>query len=102
MTMNSSIHKRFWCAVVCAIFLPWLGSAAIFNGGDSLSPTALTTSADGKTLFVACATGDRVLEFDVASGRVARTFRVDPSPLGLALSKDGKELFVTCAAPESK
>ena len=67
-----------------------------------LSPTALVATSDGKTLFVACATANRVSVFDVAGGKVQRAISVPESPLGLALSRNGATLYVTCAAPESK
>jgi DNA-binding beta-propeller fold protein YncE len=66
-----------------------------------LSPVALAAAPDGKTLFVACATGKRVAVFDIASRKVLRSFAVAESPSGLALSADGSRLFVTCAAPVS-
>lgn len=99
--MNSTLSHRL--LFVFALLANGVASAANWmGGGDLLSPTALALSPDNKVVFVACATSDRVLEFDIASSRVTRTFRVGESPLGFALSRDGKELFVTCAAPESK
>jgi DNA-binding beta-propeller fold protein YncE len=62
--------------------------------GD-LSPGALIASADGRALYIACATANQVLVFDVTRGKVARTIAVLPSPLGLALSPDDLVLFVT-------
>jgi len=53
-------------------------------------------------LFIACATANCVLVFDVASGKVTRTIPMPDPPLGLALSADETQLYVTCAAPESK
>jgi YVTN family beta-propeller protein len=95
--------SRYWLrTAACLLIGASIASAATWTSADYLSPTALAASADGKKLFVACATSDRILEFDVASARVTRTLRVEPSPLGLALSCDGKELFVTCTAPESR
>jgi YVTN family beta-propeller protein len=67
-----------------------------------LSPTALTATKDGRTLFIACATANRVFRFDTVSRRIGDSIRVPGSPLGLALSADDTRLFVTCAAPESK
>lgn len=67
-----------------------------------LSPESLVASPDGKTLFVACATADRVAVFDIASGKVSRTVSVPDKPTGLALSGDGSRLYVTCAAPVSQ
>ena len=67
----------------------------------ALSPTALVAANDGKSLFVACASANRVLRLDLQSRRVVATFQMPATPSGLAMSKDGLELFVTCAAPES-
>ena len=66
-----------------------------------LSPSALTATSDGKLLFVACATAERVLVFDTVAQRVSKSISVPHSPLGLALSPDGRQLFATCAAPQS-
>jgi YVTN family beta-propeller protein len=67
-----------------------------------LSPVALAASSDGKVLYVACATANRVLCFDVASRKVLNSIPMPESPSGLALSADDKRLYVTCTAPESK
>ena len=66
-----------------------------------LSPSALVGTADGKQLFIACATASQVLVFDPAGERVERSIALPASPQGLALSPDGRQLFVTCAAPRS-
>jgi YVTN family beta-propeller protein len=85
----------------CLIATP--ASAGFFSRSksDYLSPTALAATADGGTMFIACATANHVAVFDVASGKVAKTIEMPESPLGLALSADGKQLVVTCAAPAS-
>jgi YVTN family beta-propeller protein len=67
-----------------------------------LSPTALAASSNGKVIYVACATANRVLCFDTASRKVLNSIPMPESPSGLALSADDKRLYVTCAAPESK
>lgn len=67
-----------------------------------LSPAALTATKDGKTLFIGCATANRILHFDTASRSVLDSIPVPGPPLGLALSADDTRLFVTCASPESK
>jgi YVTN family beta-propeller protein len=69
---------------------------------DWLSPCALAAAPDGRTVYVACATGNRVLCFDTANRKVAGSISMPGSPSGLALSADGRWLYVTCAAPESK
>jgi YVTN family beta-propeller protein len=66
-----------------------------------LSPAALAAAPDQRTLYIACATGDRVLVFNLATRKVAKSIATPKSPTGLALSTDGKSLYVTCAAPES-
>jgi YVTN family beta-propeller protein len=69
---------------------------------DYLSPTALVGTKDGKTLFIACPTGNCVLRFDTVGRRVVESIAVPASPSGLALSADEGRLYVTCAAVESK
>jgi YVTN family beta-propeller protein len=69
---------------------------------DWLSPAALVASPDGKSLYVACTTANRVLQVDPAAGKVVRSIEVSNSPTGLALSRDGATLYVTCASAESR
>jgi YVTN family beta-propeller protein len=96
---RSSGLPRLVSGTLAILAVSLLARGAIAAG--HLSPLDLTASPDGAKLFISCATSDRVLEFDVAANRVARTLRVDDAPLGAAVSKDGKQLFVTCAAPQS-
>ncbi|HXR46669.1 MAG TPA: cytochrome D1 domain-containing protein [Candidatus Limnocylindrales bacterium] len=67
-----------------------------------LSPTALIASQDNKALYLACATANRVLCFDIAKQRLSATVATQEQPSGLALSADGLRLYVTCAAPKSQ
>jgi YVTN family beta-propeller protein len=67
-----------------------------------LSPTALAAAPDGKTIYVACASGQQVAVFDVAAGKVLRRVSLPNPPTGLVLSKDGARLYVTCATPASQ
>ena len=71
------------------------------GAGRPHSPTALAATADGATLFIACATAQVVATFDTASGAIVRTTALPAAPSGLALSADGARLYVTCAAPRS-
>ena len=79
-------------------------SAASVGLAESLllSPTALVAPADGKEVYVACATGKRVLFVNTNSRKVIASIPTPEPPSGLAPSGDNKLLFVTCAAPESK
>ena len=80
----------------------FVGPAALSSQPAWLSPAALVASPNGTTLYIACATGNRVLVFDIASRKVTRFVPVSHSPTGLCLSADGQKLFVTCAAPASR
>jgi YVTN family beta-propeller protein len=71
------------------------------QASGELSPTAIAARKDGQTLFIACATGSRVLLFDTAGGKVVRAIPTPAFPTGLAVSEDGTRLAVTCAAPRS-
>jgi YVTN family beta-propeller protein len=53
-------------------------------------------------VYVACATGGRVLEVDLNTRQIVRAFAVPATPSGLALTADGRKLYVTCAGPESR
>lgn len=68
-----------------------------------ISPSALATSRDGLTLFVASATSAEILCLDTTTRKVVQTLPLHPSssPSGLLLLPDGERLLVTCAAPES-
>jgi hypothetical protein len=66
------------------------------------SPAALAATKDGRTLFIACGTANRILRFDVAGKKVSDCLPVPEPPSGLVLSLDERQLIVACAAPESK
>ncbi len=66
-----------------------------------LSPVALVADRDGGSLFVACATGQKVLRVDLRTGQVTVTVSLLAPPTGLTLAADGSSLFVTCARPRS-
>jgi YVTN family beta-propeller protein len=90
-------------AVVCAILIGCQSVATTAaTAGSCLSPAALSATPDGKTLFIACATADQVLQVDTATRKIIASIPMPASPSGLAVSLDGTRLFVTCAAPESK
>ncbi len=99
--MKHVTSLRSAAAILAAAVLPVLAAGAPAPGQQAppLSPCALAASADGKTLYVACATANRVAVLDTASGMVSKTIAVPAPPTGLALSADGARLGVTCADP---
>ncbi|HWI59742.1 MAG TPA: hypothetical protein VNZ22_21115, partial [Bacillota bacterium] len=76
-------------------------AAPVETGATWLSPTALTATKDGQTLYVACATANCVLRMEPARRIVVESIHLPASPSGLALSADERQLFVTCAGPKS-
>jgi len=88
--------------LIVLFFLILIMAAPAVAGARWLSPSALAASPDGRTLFVACVTGERVLMLDPATRRVTGSVSMPAPPTGLAVSADGKTLFVTCAAPASQ
>jgi YVTN family beta-propeller protein len=69
---------------------------------DYLSPGALAVASDGKVMFVACGTANRILRFDPLHRQILGYIAVPASPSGMVLSSDDQRLYVTCAAPESE
>ena len=86
--------------MLAASFLAGLTGQSSSAAG--LSPAALVAAPDATTLYIACATANRVVAFDTARGQVTRSVPVPPRPTGLCLSADGRWLFVTCASPLSR
>jgi len=100
-TLRTCFSKvRTWVALGLGVMV---GCPAVAVAqGTWLSPTALVATREGGTLYIACATGNRVLRFDTSTRSVTASIPVPDPPLGLALSRDGTKLFVTCAAPQSR
>ena len=96
-------HNRPKCSfAVLALIAHLLAFTCKATGASYLSPDALAASADGRTLFVAAGTGNRVLRVNLASHQTSRLLKTPAPATGLALSPDNRRLYVTCAAPESK
>ncbi len=82
-----------------AAALPVADAPGIDSQEGQLSPCALAARADGRIVYVACATAGRVAVLDVSTGKVTGKFALPAPPTGLALSADGARLYVTCANP---
>lgn len=83
-----------------AVSILTAGAAAANSATDYLSPVALVTDKDGKTLYVAETTSKQVAVVDLASGKVTANMKVSGEPGGLALAPDGSVLCVSIASPE--
>ncbi len=97
---QAGVRSRLIEIVLLLLLLQPAGAMAAPEAGW-LSPAALAAAPDGQSLFVACATGKRVLQFDLAQRKTTRSVTMPNPPTGLTTSPDGKLLYVTGAAPES-
>lgn len=66
-----------------------------------LSPIEMTSSPDGRLLYVVCQDSDEVLVVNAQSGKVISHIAVGRTPRGIALSPDGHRLYVTNAWSDS-
>lgn len=94
-------HANFLAVCALAVVLQGSPLPAAEPSPTYQSPAALAATADGRTVYIACATANSVQVFDAQGGKVAGAIPMPAAPTGLALSADGSQLFVTCAAPES-
>jgi YVTN family beta-propeller protein len=95
--------ETFWIALRLSLGLVLAGGGWVHTDAQvPLSPAAVVATREGGMLFIACATGGRVLGFDTGLGTVTRSVSVPHPPSGLVLSEDERWLYVTCAAPESR
>lgn len=103
--MNVTSGSRFTAVtvvVLASLLLVDPASSTSAGPARCLSPAALVATPDGKALYIACATGDQVLVFDLDARKVTKSIAQLESPTGLTLSSDGKTLFVTCGTPEGQ
>ena len=98
--MNNWTKLPLPLTLACALSWPQFHAASSPSPGG-LSPIALVASPDGRNLFIACATGERVLQFDLSQGKTIKSIPLPDPPTGLALSGDGKWLYATSIGPES-
>jgi len=88
------------------VFLVFAGFVSITTaakaGRSYLSPAALVADNQTKTLYIAQATAKQVAVFDIAAGKVTKTFSLPGNPSGLVLSADRSRLYVTWASPKGR
>lgn len=83
-----------WLCLLAGVLLTVLAKPdARAKGSQYHSPSALALAPDGKTLYVADETADKVVFISRDSGAITGTVTVR-DPRGLALSPDGKALYV--------
>ena len=96
------MRLKLWVAVWLVFASQPALASLFFNSVNCLSPTALAATEDGGSIFIACATANRILRYDTASNKTTGQTFLPAPPSGLALSADNHTLYVTCAAPESR
>lgn len=97
MNERKKSYIAAWLTItIFSVVVPNVAMAA----GDYLSPTAMVSSNEGETLYLAGATAKQVAVFDVETAKVIKTIDVPSQPTGLALTRDGSHLYVTCGGPK--
>lgn len=86
--------------IIMPLLTSCMARCEIASAREYLSPTAVVSDLNGKTLYIAEATAKQAAVFDVGSTTISAEIAVAAEPTGLALTNDGKLLYVTCAAPE--
>lgn len=69
---------------------------------EYLSPAALAIDPISQRLYIAAATGSRILVFNTDSQQIVDEWLVDAFPRALSLSPDGRKLYVTSAVPDGR
>lgn len=98
---SRQVKKRVAAALMTLLTASLLLENRCFaQAGEYLSPVSVVAGPDGRMLYVAEATADKVAVLDVTFGQVTQTIAVAEHPVGLAISADGSRLYVTSATPE--
>src|SRR6476659_10199959 len=98
------LHKSILLSLAAALIQTVSNAAENVHrgrGAGPLSPTALSITADGRVLYVACATANQVLVVSGTGAGVIQAIDLPANHSGLTLSSDETRLYVTCAAPTS-
>ncbi len=101
-TKRCSPPKRRTAPIITALLTlcSLAGHPSQAESGDYRSPISLVAASDGKTLYIAETTANRVGVFDTRLDRVVGEISVGEHPIGLALSNDESVLYVTSATPD--
>ncbi|NQT01225.1 MAG: hypothetical protein HQ580_04320, partial [Planctomycetes bacterium] len=88
--------------IIILIAMLSLTTNANLSGQDYLSPSAMVADNQAGKLYIAQSTAKCVEVFDIALGKVIKSYSLPAEPSGLALSADKSRLYVTCAAPKGQ
>jgi DNA-binding beta-propeller fold protein YncE len=98
-TRTFAVARRFAVAVGSEGPASETGMGAGMGAGHahepSCSPTWTEPSVDGSRIYVACNRADHILEIDVATWTLARTFETGRAPYNLETTADGRLLIAT-------
>lgn len=88
--------------IIMLIVMLSLTTNASLSGQNYLSPSVLVSDKQAEQLYIAQTTAKRVDVFNIAAGKVIKSYSLPAEPSGLALSADKSRLYVTCAAPKGQ
>ncbi len=102
MKTSSGLFSFLFVLLACLVVVV-SGTPALAGGGTEayLGPFDVVASKDGKTVYVACEDGKKVLAVDLC-GKVLASINLPATPTGLAICPCDKMLYVTCADPMGK
>ncbi|MEJ2541103.1 MAG: YncE family protein [Gemmatimonadota bacterium] len=70
----------------------------VFPMSNECSPTWAEPSGDGRSVYVACNRGNRILEIDREDWAIRRSFETGRAPYNLEITADGRILIATLKA----
>ncbi len=88
--------------IAVIVVMSYLTMNAYVLGVDYLSPSALVADKQAGKLYIAEAAAKQVAVFDIAAGKVTRTYSLPGKPSGVALAADRSRLYVTCALTKGR
>ena len=101
LTMNKK-KTKLPPGITVIVMMLYLTTNANVSGRDYLSPSALVADKQSGKLYIAQTRSQQVAVFDIAAGKVTRTYSLSGSPSGLALAADRSRLYVTCALTKGR
>lgn len=100
MTSTGGHGLVFWRRITRVVFAAASIQAGAVAEPSGLSPVALAASPDGRTMYIACATGRQIAVFDAAARQFLNPIALPERPTGICIAPDGRGLFVTCGGTD--